>query len=148
LQLEVVEIDDVVKIELNVATAAEPLFKDAAELSRGQKCTALLPLLLARTQNPLIIDQPEDNLDNHFIYETVVNSIRSLKAKRQMIFITHNANIPVLGEADLVIVMNSDGKIGFIQKSGSVDECRDHIVDLLEGGREAFELRRQRYGSK
>jgi energy-coupling factor transporter ATP-binding protein EcfA2 len=148
LQLEIVEIDDVVKIELNVATAAEPLFKDAAELSRGQKCTALLPLLLARTQNPLIIDQPEDNLDNHFIYETVVNSIRSLKTKRQMIFITHNANIPVLGEADLVIVMNSDGKIGFIQKSGSVDECRDHIVDLLEGGREAFELRRQRYGGK
>ena len=148
LQLEVVEIDDVVKIELNVATSAEPLFKDAAELSRGQKCTALLPLLLARTQNPLIIDQPEDNLDNHFIYETVVNSIRSLKARRQMIFITHNANIPVLGEADLVIVMNSDGKIGFIQKSGSVDECRDQIVDLLEGGREAFELRRQRYGGK
>jgi energy-coupling factor transporter ATP-binding protein EcfA2 len=148
LQLEVVEIDDVVRIELNVATSAEPLFKDAAELSRGQKCTALLPLLLARTQNPLIIDQPEDNLDNHFIYETVVNSIRSLKTRRQMIFITHNANIPVLGEADLVIVMNSDGTIGFVEKSGSVDECRDQIVDLLEGGREAFELRRQRYAGK
>ena len=66
LQLEVVEIDDVVRIELNVATSAEPIFKDAAELSRGQKCTALLPLLLARTRNPLVIDQPEDNLDNHF----------------------------------------------------------------------------------
>jgi len=148
LQLEVVEIDDVVRIELNVATTAEAIFKDAAELSRGQKCTALLPLLLARTQNPLVIDQPEDNLDNHFIYETVVNSIQRLKKKRQMIFITHNANIPVLADADLVIVMNSDGKIGYIEKSGSVDDCREQIVDLLEGGREAFELRRKRYGSK
>lgn len=148
LQLEVVEIDDVVRIELNVATSAEAIFKDAAELSRGQKCTALLPLLLARTQNPLLIDQPEDNLDNHFIYETVVESIQRLKKRRQMIFITHNANIPVLGEADLVIVMNSDGKIGYIEKSGSVDECREQIVDLLEGGREAFELRRKRYGGK
>jgi len=148
LQLEVVEIDDVVRIELNVATSAEAIFKDAAELSRGQKCTALLPLLLARTRNPLVIDQPEDNLDNHFIYETVVESIQRLKKKRQMIFITHNANIPVLAEADLVIVMNSDGKIGYIEKSGSVDDCREQIVDLLEGGREAFELRRKRYGSK
>jgi len=148
LQLEVVEIDDVVRIELNVATSAEAIFKDAAELSRGQKCTALLPLLLARTQNPLVIDQPEDNLDNHFIYETVVNSIQRLKKKRQMIFITHNANIPVLADADLVIVMNSDGKIGYIEKSGSVDDCREQILDLLEGGREAFELRRKRYGGK
>lgn len=148
LQLEVVEIDDVVRIELNVATSAEAIFKDAAELSRGQKCTALLPLLLARTRNPLIIDQPEDNLDNHFIYETVVNSIQRLKKKRQMIFITHNANIPVLADADLVIVMNSDGKIGYIEKSGSVDDTREQIVDLLEGGREAFELRRKRYGGK
>jgi energy-coupling factor transporter ATP-binding protein EcfA2 len=145
LELEVVEIEDQVRIELNVGTADEPIFKDAADLSRGQKCTALLPLLLARTNNPLIIDQPEDNLDNHFIYETVVNSIQRLKGRRQMIFITHNANIPVLADADLVIVMNSNGKIGFLEKSGSVDECRDQIVDLLEGGDMAFELRRQRY---
>lgn len=145
LALEVVEIEDQVRIELNVATSDEPIFKDAAELSRGQKCTALLPLLLARTNNPLIIDQPEDNLDNHFIYETVVTAIRRMKAQRQLIFITHNANIPVLADADLVIVMNSDGKIGYVEKSGSVDDCREQIVDLLEGGKEAFELRRKRY---
>jgi energy-coupling factor transporter ATP-binding protein EcfA2 len=145
LELEVVDIEDQVRIELNVATREEPIFKDAAELSRGQKCTALLPLLLARTRNPLIIDQPEDNLDNHFIYETVVNSIQRLKRQRQMVFITHNANIPVLADADLIIVMNSDGKIGYVEKSGSVDDCRDQIVDLLEGGNEAFELRRKRY---
>lgn len=145
LELEVVEIDDQVRIELNVATSDEPIFKDAGELSRGQKCTALLPLLLARTDNPLIIDQPEDNLDNHFIYATVVNAIQRLKSRRQMIFITHNANIPVLADADLVIVLNSDGKIGYVERFGSVDDCRDQIVDLLEGGKEAFELRRKRY---
>lgn len=145
LELEVVEIEDQIRIELNVATGDRPIFKDAAELSRGQKCTALLPLLLARTRNPLIIDQPEDNLDNHFIYETVVNAIERLKGKRQMIFITHNANIPVLADADLILVMNSDGKIGYVEKSGSVDQCRNEIVDLLEGGEEAFELRRRRY---
>jgi energy-coupling factor transporter ATP-binding protein EcfA2 len=145
LELEVVDIEDQVRIELNVATSAEPLFKDASELSRGQKCTALLPLLLARRDSPLIIDQPEDNLDNHFIYETVVDAVKRLKRQRQMIFITHNANIPVLADADLVIVLNSDGRIGYIEKSGSVDDCRDEIIDLLEGGKQAFELRRKRY---
>jgi DNA-binding MarR family transcriptional regulator len=62
-----------------------------------------------------------------------------------MIFITHNANIPVLGEADLVVVMNSDGKKGYVQKAGSLDDCRDEIIDLLEGGKKAFEARSQRY---
>jgi hypothetical protein len=147
LELEVLPIDDRVIIELNVSTSHNANFKDASELSRGQKCTALLPILLARRDTPLVIDQPEDNLDNHFIYETVVESIRRLKPRRQMIFITHNANIPVLGEAELVVVMNSDGQRGFIEKAGSVDECRNEIIDLLEGGEEAFELRRKRYAS-
>jgi energy-coupling factor transporter ATP-binding protein EcfA2 len=146
LALEVVDIDDRVCIELNVAGAGTPNYKDASELSRGQKCTALLPQLLARRSIPLVIDQPEDNLDNHFIYETVVETVRRMKTKRQMIFITHNANIPVLGEADLVIVLNSDGKTGYVERAGTLDDCRDAIIDLLEGGREAFDLRRRRYG--
>ena len=148
LDVEVIEIEDRVSIELNVASAGQPLFKDAAELSQGQKCTALLPLLLSRREMPLLIDQPEDNLDNHFIYETVVDAVRRLRDVRQMIFITHNANIPVLGEADLVVVMNSDGKKGYLQKCGTLDECRDEIVDLLEGGKQAFEARSRRYGKR
>lgn len=146
LEVEIIDIEDRVSIELNVASAAQPHFKDAAELSQGQKCTALLPLLLSRREMPLLIDQPEDNLDNHFIYETVVDAVRRLRDVRQMIFITHNANIPVLGEADLVVVMNSDGKKGFIQKAGSLDECREEIIDLLEGGKKAFDARSRRYG--
>jgi energy-coupling factor transporter ATP-binding protein EcfA2 len=143
--LELVAIDDHVRIELDVSSGTEPHFKDAAELSRGQKCTALLPILLARRDSPLVIDQPEDNLDNHFIYETVVEAILRLKKQRQMIFITHNANIPVLGEAEFVVVMNSDGTRGYVEKAGTLDDCRAEIIDLLEGGEEAFELRRQRY---
>jgi energy-coupling factor transporter ATP-binding protein EcfA2 len=147
LTLEITAIEDRIAIELNVATAGAPNFKDASDLSRGQKCTALLPILLARRDNPLIIDQPEDNLDNHFIFETVVNAVQRMKKRRQMIFITHNANIPVLAEAELVLVMTSDGRIGAIEKRGSVDECREQIIDLLEGGREAFELRSRRYAA-
>jgi DNA repair exonuclease SbcCD ATPase subunit len=147
LTLEITAIEDRIAIELNVATLGAPHFKDASDLSRGQKCTALLPILLARRDNPLIIDQPEDNLDNHFIFETVVNAVQRMKKRRQMIFITHNANIPVLAEAELVLVMTSDGRIGAIEKRGSVDECREQIIDLLEGGREAFELRSKRYAA-
>lgn len=147
LSLEIMSIDDAISIELNVSTSSVENYKDASELSRGQKCTALLPLLLARRDTPLVIDQPEDNLDNHFIYQTVVDSILRLKSRRQMIFITHNANIPVLGEAELVVVLNSDGRRGFIEKAGTVDECRKHIIDLLEGGEEAFALRSKRYGA-
>jgi DNA repair exonuclease SbcCD ATPase subunit len=147
LSLEVAAIEDRIGIELNVATTGPPHFKDASDLSRGQKCTALLPILLARRDNPLIIDQPEDNLDNHFIFETVVNAVKRLKKRRQMIFITHNANIPVLAEAELVLVMNSDGRVGGIEQYGTVDECREQIIDLLEGGREAFELRSKRYAA-
>ncbi len=147
-ELELVAIEDQIRIELNVSSGDVEHFKDASELSRGQKCTALLPLLLARRHSPLIIDQPEDNLDNHFIYETVVEAIRRQKQHRQLIFITHNANIPVLGEAELVVVMDSDGRRGAVVKAGTVDQCRSEIIDLLEGGEEAFELRRQRYARR
>jgi hypothetical protein len=147
LALELIAIEDRIGIELDVSSAGQPAFKDASDLSRGQKCTALLPILLARRDSPLIIDQPEDNLDNHFIFETVVNAVQRLKKRRQMIFITHNANIPVLAEADLVLVMNSDGRVGGVEKSGTVDDCREQIIELLEGGREAFELRSKRYGT-
>lgn len=145
LKLEVLQLDDSILIELNVGSNDQAVFKDASELSRGQKCTALLPLLLARRRAPLIIDQPEDNLDNHFIFRTVVGSVQRIKKQRQMVFITHNANIPVLGDADLIIVMGSDGKSGYIEKQGTVDECRSEIINLLEGGREAFDKRRERY---
>jgi hypothetical protein len=77
----------------------------------SERSRKILDAFRARRDNPLIIDQPEDNLDNHFIFETVVNAMQRMKKRRQMIFITHNANVPVLAEAELVLVMTSDGRL-------------------------------------
>jgi ABC-type bacteriocin/lantibiotic exporter with double-glycine peptidase domain len=93
-----------------------------------------------------LIDQPEDNLDNRFIFETVVDNIHKVKSLRQLIFVTHNPNIPVLGDASRVFVMESDGEHAKASSSGTVDECKDQIVTLLEGGADAFRKRGERYG--
>lgn len=122
--------------------------KPIAQLSKGQMATALLPLILRPAPYPLVIDQPEDDLDNRFIFRTLVSKIRELKAERQLIFVTHNANIPVLGEADRVVVMSMENpKRAAPAVAGTVDECKDAIIGLLEGGVEAFNLRQRRYGA-
>jgi len=140
-RLEAVELLDLPRIELKDGED----YKDSASLSTGQKCTTILPILLLDSHNPLLVDQPEDNLDNRFIFECVVNSIRNVKARRQLIFVTHNPNIPVLGDAERVFVLESDGTSGRKANEGTVDECKDEIVTLLEGGQEAFTQRQQRY---
>ena len=140
-ELETVELIDEPKIELNDGGT----YKDLQSLSTGQKCTTILPILLLESKNPLLVDQPEDNLDNGFICQTVVESLRTVKAGRQLIFVTHNPNIPVLGDADKVFVLESDGTSGRIVKEGDVDECKTEIVTLLEGGEKAFKLRKERY---
>lgn len=141
--LETVELIDRPKIELN----DNGTFKETAELSTGQKCTAILPILLLDSENPLLIDQPEDNLDNRFVFESIVGTIGAIKRRRQLIFVTHNPNIPVLGEADRVFVMDSDGTTARRVNAGSVDDCKQNIVTLLEGGADAFRRRGQRYAS-
>lgn len=120
-------------------------YKDSLSLSTGQKCTAILPILMLDSANPLLIDQPEDNLDNSFIYETIVRNIRDVKVRRQLIFVTHNPNIPVLGDAERVFVLRSDGAKATISRVGTVDECKEDIVTLLEGGEDAFRERQRRY---
>jgi len=141
LMLEAVELVDLPSIELRDGEE----YKNSLSLSTGQKCTSILPILLLESENPLLIDQPEDNLDNRFIFETVVDGIKRVKKHRQMIFITHNPNIPVLGEAASVFVLASNGVQSRIHKSGTVDDCKNEIIDLLEGGKEAFQRRRDRY---
>ncbi len=111
---------------------------------KGDK-TAILPILLMESEKPLLIDQPEDNLDNRYVSAKVVSTIAAVKQHRQMIFVTHNPNIPVLGDADRVFVLESDGTSARKANEGSVDHCKDHIVTLLEGGRDAFKRRRARY---
>ena len=141
VELETVELQDEPSIKLKVGGQE----KDSSSLSTGQKCTTILPILLLEGGNPLLIDQPEDNLDNRFIFETVVDNILNVKADRQLIFVTHNPNIPVLGDAELVMVMESDGDHAQAVATGSVDECKDFIITLLEGGEEAFCKRKERY---
>ncbi|MBE2180631.1 MAG: AAA family ATPase [Chthoniobacterales bacterium] len=140
-ELETVELQDAPSIKLRVGESQ----KDSSALSTGQKCTTVLPILLLEGGNPLLIDQPEDNLDNRFIFETVVDSILKVKRSRQLIFVTHNPNIPVLGDASRVFVMESDGERARTAWTGSVDECKEQIVTLLEGGKEAFRRRVERY---
>lgn len=141
MQLEGIYLDDQPKIELKDGQH----LKDSRDLSTGQKCTTILPILLLESENPLLIDQPEDNLDNSFVYSDVVKNIRSVKRTRQLLFVTHNPNIPVLGDAEQVFVMQSTGRSATVAKTGTVDECRDEIVKLLEGGEEAFKMRGERY---
>ena len=88
-------------------------YKSTENLSTGQRCTVVLPLLLKQHRLSLIVDQPEDHLDNAFVVETLIKVISQRKRDGQMIFSTHNANIPVLGGADRVILMGSDGTRGF-----------------------------------
>jgi ATPase subunit of ABC transporter with duplicated ATPase domains len=144
MDLEVVDLDDLPRIDLS----DNGVYKNSSELSTGQKCTAILPILLFDSANPLLIDQPEDNLDNRYVYECVVDTVRKVKGSRQLIFVTHNPNIPVLGDSEQVIVLHSDGRSGTVQKTGNVDDCRDEIINLLEGGADAFRLRSKRYDVK
>ena len=141
LSLDVVELADLPCIEL--LDGAE--LKNSLTLSTGQKCTTILPILLLDSAKPLLVDQPEDNLDNRFIYETVVESLRRVKTSRQIILITHNPNIPVLGEASRVFVLTSDGQHATLLNHGNVDDCKEEIINLLEGGRDAFSKRKERY---
>ena len=143
-KLETVELGDLPRVELNDGGE----YKPSVSLSTGQKCTTILPILLLDSERPLLIDQPEDNLDNRFIFECVVGSIRTVKARRQLLFVTHNPNIPVLADAERVFVLESDGRRARLATQGTVDECKTEILTLLEGGAEAFALRQRRYGGQ
>jgi ABC-type cobalamin/Fe3+-siderophores transport system ATPase subunit len=127
-----------------------PTFRPLDQLSTGQRCTAILYILLAKGNAPLIIDQPEDHLDNAFIADLIVEKLRSTKLKRQFLFATHNANIPVLGDAELIAVLKADSKSAKLTADavGSVDkpEIQRQAADVLEGGHEAFTKRQRKYG--
>jgi predicted ATPase/uncharacterized protein YukE len=132
--------------ELEVTMYVDGKAQSVSELSKGQKATAMLPLLLRPAPYPLILDQPEDDLDNRFIFRTLVETIKDLKVERQLIFVTHNANIPVIGAAERVMAMGMKSpEQAELTSAGDVEEMREPIIELLEGGRAAFELRRRTY---
>jgi hypothetical protein len=155
MKVEELELPPTTEIELNIgAQPAHPSWRKLDDLSTGQKATAVLLLLLLESEAPLVVDQPEDDLDNRFITEGVVPKMREEKRRRQFVFATHNANIPVLGDAELIVGLEASGEAG--RGRGQVDSAnigsidtttvRELTEELLEGGRLAFETRRVKYG--
>lgn len=123
--------------------------RDFSKLSLGQQQSVLLSILLfSKSNEPLVIDQPEDNLDSEFIYKTFVRSLRRVKESRQVIVVTHNANIAVLGDAELIIPLRASSEKSIIRHRGSIDnaDTKDLACTILEGSREAFKKRQRMYG--
>lgn len=137
--------------KLNIKIVEESGEIDINDGSPGQKCAAILAFILNSGDNPLIIDQPEDDLDNSLIYSLIVKSIRRMKTKRQIIVVTHNPNIPVLGDAEGIIILdrNEKGKVAFRKekKAGCIEEklIREGICEIMEGGEQAFRKREEKY---
>ena len=155
MRIEELDLPATTKIELNTAPDDEPpTWQTLEALSTGQKATAVLLLLLLESEAPLVVDQPEDDLDNRFIAEGVVPIMRQEKRRRQFVFSTHNANIPVLGDAELILGLAASGEGGegrariATEHMGSIDSrpVRELVEEILEGGKDAFEMRRSKYG--
>lgn len=151
LTLEVAELCDEATVELDIGTPRDSRYQALSDLSPGQKSTAILLLTLQSGSEPLMIDQPEDDLDNRFVYDDVVQRLRSAKRRRQLVVATHNANIPVLGDAEQIIVLeavSADPPRGRVSADGPMDDedVRSAAEQILEGGEQAFRKRREKYG--
>ena len=121
-------------------------YKDVRNLSLGQKVVAMLDFIFGYgdfvdDHRPILIDQPEDNLDSQYIYKNLVRQLRDIKNKRQIIIATHSATIVTNAMADQVCVMCSDGENGWIERAGypSEDTIKRDIVNYMEGGIDSFE---------
>ncbi len=155
MRIEELELPATAQIELNIAAEGSPaVWQSLESLSSGQKATAVLLLLLLESEAPLVVDQPEDDLDNRFITEGIVPIMRREKRRRQFVFSTHNANIPVLGDAELILGLTASGEAAegraeiAAEHMGSIDSrpVREMAEEILEGGKDAFEMRRSKYG--
>lgn len=148
LELSLVLLEDEPQFEYR---AREDEYIAFADASAGQQATALLRALLNQEGPPLIIDQPEDDLDNQVILD-IVEQIWKAKTKRQILFTSHNANLVVNGDAELVICCDyrvaGEQSSGMVKHEGAIDveQVRETIAAVMEGGKEAFKLRRDKYG--
>ena len=118
--------------------------------SAGQKTTAILTFLLSYGDMPLLLDQPEDDLDNKLVYVLIVKRLKETKTKRQIIVVTHNANIPVNADAEFIISMDSESEQVAKKFDGTMDDkdIRKEICDVMEGTQFAFEMRAKKYHFK
>ena len=140
---------DDLSISFNVGQNADD-YRAIDQLSAGQRCTAVFPLLLKLQEGPLIVDQPEDNLDNRHIADTIAPALLEDKRARQIAFTSHNANLVVLTDAEQIALFDSDGSRGVVGARGflatSASSITRHVITTLDGGREALRMRYQKYG--
>ena len=132
------------KIKINISLDGIPL----ESLSMGQRAIVLLKVILAYDDKPLLIDQPEEDLDNKYIYEHLVEAFKKAKNKRQIVIATHNANLAVNTDAEQIIVAKyNDGVISY--ELGTLENpiTKKDIKQILEGGDEAFRKREEKYGT-
>lgn len=148
LRLQLARIATPANPDIKLRREGDTSYSGLGELSIGEKCSAVLSIALLNRKKPLVIDQPEDDLDHAFVTESIVESIRSVKHERQIITATHNPNIPVLGDAEMIFrVARLPGQeVCEIRTSGGLEiPSITKEVQLLEGGVDAFERRRRRY---
>ncbi|GHW57746.1 histidinol phosphatase [Vibrio cholerae] len=121
-------------------------FENIEKGSAGQKAAAILAFLLSHGDNPIIVDQPEDDLDNALIYQLIVSQIHENKKRRQIIMVTHNPNIVVNGDAEFVNVLHFHaGQVQVLEAGGLCEQAvRDHVCNIMEGGAAAFDKRYRR----
>lgn len=142
--LSIIQLDDMADFLLQDGS----MQKSVETLSTGQKCAVTLPILLTEHARPLLLDQPEDHLDNAFLVDTVVVGLNKRSVSNaQTVIATHNANIPVLGSAAKVIQLVSDGRRGEVEVAGPYDAPAvvEAITNLMEGGEDAFRRRAEFY---
>lgn len=135
------------EIEVKYKPNSSSPFKALSTVSAGQKTTAILTFLLSYGKNPLILDQPEDDLDNRLVYDLIVDRLKQAKEHRQILVVTHNANIPVNGDAEYIISLDTESEKLKVLHTGTVEqkEIKREICDIMEGGEKAFEMRSKRY---
>ncbi len=135
------------EIEVQYKPTLSSGFKSLSTASAGQKTTAILTFILSYGNTPIILDQPEDDLDNRLVYDLIVHRLKQAKENRQIIIVTHNANIPVNGDSEYIISMDSESRFLKVFSEGSVDkkEIKKEICDVMEGSEQAFEMRSNRY---
>lgn len=140
-------VQDVVDMKLFRPDGTEAGSIAEGTLSDGQRNTAALALLLAQEGGPLIIDQPEDELDSNFVFRELIPMLRKVKPSRQLIMATHNANLPVNGDAELIYAFEAKAGRGEMRANGGLDKASitDAVLDIMEGTEEAFRRRREKY---
>ena len=128
----------------------EKEFKPLKNCSIGERGTALLSIILVAGTEPLVIDQLEDDLDHFYLYKTLTPVVKEVKKRRQLIFATHDANIVINGDAELILIVTTkDDEFGSVTPT-SIESLntREKVMDILEGGRSAFDNRKKKYGFK